>query len=145
MIQDDNEISRSKRRYPERTCSNPICDFGIGFIPHDKRQKFCCVQCRVNFYNDQRYTFNNTIFKNEKRLRQYDKLLGKIYNVFVNEDDYCAVWKGIFQYERINVRLLVEEQQNIRTGGSVRWFYQYGTELHPKDKNYFLIHKKQSK
>ncbi len=136
---------RSKRTYPERDCENPNCGFEQRFIPHDRRQKFCREQCRINFYNDRRHNDNRTVFKDEKSLRQFDKRLDKIYKAFVNKDGYCQVWKGIFSYERINVSLLVQEQQNTTTGGKVKWFYKYGTELHPTDTNYFIIHKKQAK
>ena len=136
---------RSKRTYPERDCENPNCGFEQRFIPHDRRQKFCIEQCRINFHNDQKHNDNTTIFKNEKNLREFDKRLAKIYKAFVDKDGYCVVWKGIFNYEQINVALLVTEQQNPRTGGKVKWFYKFGTELHPKDANYFIIHKKQTK
>jgi len=137
-----HKSKRSKRTYPERDCENPICGFEKRFTPHDRRQKFCCNQCRWNYYNDQTYNNNRTIFKNEKSLRHFDKMLERIYRAFVNDKGYCQVWKVFFEYEKINVGLLVQEQQNTATGGRVKWFYNYGTELHPKDSNYFIIHKK---
>lgn len=135
----------SKRTYPVRDCSNPNCGFEQKFAPHDRRQKFCCEQCRINFHNDQKHNDNKTTFRSEKDLRQFDKRLAKIHKAFVNKDGYCTVWKGIFNYEQINVALLVSEQENPNTGGRVKWFYKYGTELHPKDNNYFIIHKKLTK
>lgn len=136
------EKHRSKRKYPERDCANPNCGFEQRFFPHDRRQKFCCEQCRVNFHNDIKHANNKTIYKAEKSLRAFDKKLEKIYYAFVNEDGYCIVWKDILAYEGINVALLVHEQQNTNTGGKVKWLFKYGTELHPNNPNYFIIHKK---
>jgi len=142
--EEDSE-PRSKRRYSERECANNACELEKKFVPHDRRQIFCCPQCRVNFYNDQRHIRNNSSLVKEKLLRLYDKKLGLIYARCVNKTGLCSVWKGILEYEQIDLRLLVEEQMNEGTKGTVRWLYRYGTELHPNSKEHFIIHKKTSK
>ena len=137
--------SRSKRTYPERKCFNSSCEFEKEFTPHDRRQKFCCNQCRVNYHNDARHTINNNELLNEKRLRGFDKKLKKIYQNCVDAKGVCTVSKEILAYEQIDLRLSVSEQANPKTGGKVKWFYTFGTEIHPNDSNYFLIYKKTSK
>ena len=136
---------RSKRKYPEKPCANASCSFDQRFVPHDRRQKFCCEQCRINYHNDKRHNDNKTTFQSERNLRQFDKKLARIYEAFVDKNGYCVAPKGIFNYEKVNVAFLVYEQQNTNTGGRVKWFYQYGTELHPKSADHFIIHKKQIK
>ena len=144
-VHEEKKGGRSKRKYPEKLCFNPNCEFEKKFIPHDRRQKFCCEQCRINFHNDKQHGDNNSSFRNEKLLRQYDKKLEKIYYRCVDKDDYCIVWKGILEYEGINVRLLVEEQQNTHTGEKVKWFYRFGTELDKQRPDFFTIYKKTKK
>lgn len=139
---EENSGSRSKRRYPERMCANHACEAEKKFIPHDRRQRFCCLQCRVNFHNDKRHLTNNTKLVNEKLLREYDKKLHKIFTRLADKAGYCAVSVKILEYESINLRLCVEDQTNPQTGGKVKWLYNYGTEQHPDNKNYFIIHKK---
>ena len=132
---------RSKRRYPAIPCPNPLCINGGIFEPHDKRQKYCETQCRVNHMNDIRYLENQTTFADEKNLRRIEKSLAKIYGKYVNKDGYCVVLKEIFYYEEIDVMLLVQELKNDLTGQKVKWYYDYGIELHPDDANYYIIHK----
>ena len=134
--------AKSKRRYAEKICHNPICDFGTKFIPYDIRQKFCCEQCRINFNNDQRRTLNNSAYKNEKFLREYDKKLKEIYQLENDAKGYCVAHISILKHKKINLQLLVHEQENTFTKGTVRWFYQYGTERHPVNKDYYIIHQR---
>ena len=136
---------RSKRVYPPRVCINPKCTFGGKYTPHDKRQQYCNPQCRSDFNNDKRSDNNNSVFKKEKLLRSANKKLGKIYKVYVNKEGYCVVHREIFRYEGIDLRLLVDDQANVQTGGKTRWFYEFGTEMHPKDQNFFIIHKRETK
>ena len=132
---------RSKRIYPERLCGNPQCIISPKFKPDDLRRKFCCKQCRVNYYNDQRRELDNNTFINAKRLKEIDNKLLKIYARYANEKGYCAVRKELFHYENIEVMLLVKELNNPTTGGKVKGFFRFGIELHPQDQNYYIIHK----
>ena len=132
---------RSKRRYPAIPCPNPLCINDGIFEPHDRRQKFCETQCRINYNNDIRYQENNTTFINEKNLRRIENSLRKIYNTYVGDNGYCVVPKGIFQYEKIDVMLLIQEFKSDLTGQKVKWYYDYGIELHPDDADYYIIYK----
>jgi predicted nucleic acid-binding Zn ribbon protein len=134
--------AKSKRRYAEKICHNPICDFGTKFTPYDIRQKFCSEQCRINYNNDQRRALNGTTYINEKHLRLYEKKLKAIYTSQKDTKGYCAVHISILKYEGINLQLLVYEQENTSTKGIVRWFYEYGTERHPVNNDYYIIHKR---
>lgn len=131
----------SSRRYPKRRCKNSNCQVEPEFAPHDKRQEYCSVQCRTDAGNDKRREDNLKIFGNEKKLRQCDKKLEKIYNHFV-EGEYAVVHKDYFNFEKIDLRLLVTTQTILQSGQQIRWFYKYGTERSAKDENYFIIHKK---
>jgi hypothetical protein len=131
----------SKRKYPKRKCANLNCTHEKEFEPHDKRQLYCTLQCRTDASNDRRSLTNSTTYFQEKILRQYDKLLEKIHNRFL-KDKSCIVNKAYLNYEGVDVSLLVEESINKKTGNKVKWFYRYGTELHPTDPDFFIIHKK---
>lgn len=103
--------SRSKRKYPERLCANNSCAYVRIFIPHDKRQEYCCVQCRTDHNNDLRASINNTRFLNERLLRLYDKKLEKVYNRWVDSKGYCAVFKGYLEHEEIDLRFATQEEK----------------------------------
>lgn len=131
----------SKRRYPEQVCANPNCINGGFFEPHDRRQKYCEPQCRYNYHNDVKYEENATKYINEKKIRAIEKKLAKIYLRHVDVNGYCVVNKLIFYHEDIDVMLLVTELRSKETGGTIKWYYEYGIEIHPKDSNYYIIHK----
>ena len=131
---------RSGRRYPERICFNQACI--KEFTPHDRRQKFCCEQCRVDYYNDRRHFANNSTFRNEKILRDCDAKTAKIFFRFADKSGFCEVPLILFQHEGIDLRLAIEENENTKTGGRVRWFYKYGTEIHPRKPGYLIVHKR---
>ena len=38
----------SQRKYPEKVCANPLCQYGSLFHPRDKRQIHCCRQCGID-------------------------------------------------------------------------------------------------
>ncbi len=130
----------SSRRYAERNCENPACVYNGYFQPHDRRQKFCCTQCRVNYYNDKRSEENRTVFLDVKNLKNMDRILHRIYTKYV-EKGFCTVRKEIFHYEGVDVMLLVKEWQNNRTGAKVKGYFRYGMELSAEDNNFFIVHK----
>lgn len=133
----------SKRRYPGKSCENDNCISGGTFEPHDRRQKFCCPQCRINFYNDRRNLEESTVFIDAKHLKYIDRKLERMYKKYVDGKGYCVVRKEIFHYENVNVLLLVQEQENTNTGKKVKWYFRYGIELHSENENYYIIYKKQ--
>jgi hypothetical protein len=143
MRKEENEERKffSKRRYPEIDCENDNCISGGPFEPHDRRQKFCCPQCRINFYNDRRNIEENTIFLDAKHLKYIDRKLDRMYKKYVNKDGSCQVIKELFHYESINVMLLLEEFQNKASGQKVKGYFRYGIELSAADNNFYFIHK----
>lgn len=134
-------LPRSNRTYPERTCANPLCEHGKIFIPHDRRQLYCCPRCGENAGNDRARELRLTKFSVEKELRDIDKKLGKLYAHYL-KDNYCFVHQSIFNHELIDLRLSVEQSTNTITSQQVRWFYEYGVEMHPENKTYFIIYKR---
>ena len=131
----------SKRRYPKRKCKNPACNVEPDFAPHDKRQEYCCVQCRTDAGNDRRGIANRTIFANEKLLRDSDKKLAKLYAKFLS-NGHAIVHISYLEYEGVDVLLLVKKQKNLATGLQIHWFYEYGLEINIDNPDYFVIHKK---
>jgi hypothetical protein len=138
---EENDKSRSQRKYPERVCFNLNCEFQKKFIPYDRRQKFCCEQCRINYYNDQRHINNTTVLLKLKKLKQIDDKLANIYKRFLNKDGKCLVRREILFYENIDVMLMVRELENKQTKGKVKAYLRFGIELLSTDDNYYLIHK----
>lgn len=133
---------RSKRTYPQRICKNANCTHGKYYTPHDARQVWCCPPCGVEAYNDGRSKLNNSKFLPEKQLRIYDKLLGKLYAQY-EKNNHCLVHKLILQHEQLDPSLNVEQQTNTQTGQQVKWYYEFGIEIHPTSKEHFIIHKKE--
>ena len=131
----------SKRKYKEAICANPCC--GLKFIPHDRRQIFHTPQCGIDASNDRRRIKNATTYAKEAELREQDKKLERIYERFV-ENGSCVAHISYFNYERVNLLLAVEEQENLATKRPVRWFYEYGTEAHSTP-DYLIIHKRSIK
>ena len=121
-------------------CNNTDCPNGGTFIPHDRRQVFCEDQCRINYHNDRRYEENNSIFQNEKALRGNERKLKEIYWRFVDGSRYCVVPKVVLYAAKVNVMLLTRELINNDTGGTVKWYYSVGIEIHPQNDNYYIIH-----
>ncbi len=136
-------IFRSQRNYPQQVCKNLKCGHGKFFIPHDARQVWCCPPCGVEANNDIRREKNRTKFLPEKQLRIYDSILGRLYTKYVS-NNYCVVPLLIFKHEEIDLSLSVEQQTNTQTGQQVKWYYEFGIEIHPTSKEHFIIHKKES-
>lgn len=134
-------IFRSKRTYPQQICKNPKCEHGKFFIPHDARQEWCCPPCGIEANNDIRREKNRAKFLPERQLRAYDKKLGILYDKYV-QNNYCQVYKFVFQHEEFDISLCVQQETNTVTGNLIRWYYSWGLELHPTDDNFFIIHKK---
>ena len=135
------ETSAPVRSYPERPCPNPACISGGMFIPHRRNQVYCCEQCRINANNDKRSKENATVFGDAKKLIIIDKKLSRLYKQYATTKGYCAVMKQIFFHEDIDVMLLVKEMLIKDTNTKVKTYFRYAIELHPQDKNYFIIHK----
>jgi hypothetical protein len=84
---------------------------------------------------------NRTTYKEEKQLREFNKRLERLYNYFF-KDGVCQVHQEFLRYEGIDLSKSVSEQQNPETNQPVKWFYEFGTEIHPGGKNWFIIHKR---
>ncbi len=134
-------ISRSKRRYPERICKNKNCNHGKRYIPTDFRQEYCCPSCGEDAGNDRRRELNNSTFQHEKQLRLIDKKLSVLFNKY-EINGYCQLQKNLLQHEVIDISLGVQQGINTLTKQKVNWLYEYGTEQHPENKDWIIIHKK---
>ncbi len=139
--QEEPEKRKSKRKFEERDCIDPNCVYFRRFTPTWATQTYCCRQCQIDNANGRVKEKNRTTYKEEKELREFNKRLAKLYNFFM-KDDVCQVYEEFLRYEGINLAKCVSEQQNPRTNQPVKWFYEYGTEIHPSDSNWFIIHKR---
>lgn len=131
---------RSKRIYPEKSCKNPNCDYGSKFRPHDKRQLFCCPQCGTNYRNDLRSSNLHTIYGENKRLMQNEKILKELYNKYANEKHRQVHISelNLFQY-RFDYCI---NRSKYKDGRIILWTYSFGIVVSPNDSNWFEILKR---
>lgn len=134
----------SQRKYPERTCANPLCQYGGLFHPHDKRQIHCCRQCGIDHRNDLRAEANRTTYLEEKIMRETDRLLEQLYeNHF--DGKYCLIHVNQLQLHKVDLSYFVQSAPNKTTGMKALWLYKFGTERHHENKDWYYILKRKSK
>lgn len=125
----------SNRVYPLQLCINPDC--GEEFYPHDRRQVFCCPQCRINYYNDQRRIENTERFGLEEQLRTADKVL----EVLLDSDFYQEEQISEATLEAFAIPMHIGTlEENLLTHRPIRWYHAYGLELVDKTQRLFTIH-----
>lgn len=114
----------SQRRYPPQICYNPDCN--EEFIPHDRRQIYCCVQCCTNYHNDKRFEENEERFFREKELRDVDRILGYLMDTafYQNEEIQEEILNGFLVDRTIGML-----EKNLLTNKPIRWYHSYGIEL----------------
>ncbi len=151
-------VVKTSRTYPERECANnKQCISGGKYIPHDRRQKFCCSKCGENFRNDLRSERNSTIYIHEKYLRTIDKKLGKLYQKFL-KGNIAKVNQAYLIYEDIDPSFVVRLGKKVQKANevnlanalngiknpatSISWYYQYGLARDPNAVNDFIIYKR---
>lgn len=131
-------MARSKRRYPPRICRNPLCN--EEFIPHDKRQTHCCLQCGTDRRNDERDILEETVYSDVKLLKGIDKILAKMH-ARLYKDKFCWSHKELLDYEEVDLSLGVKQVLNSETKRQIRWYFCYGIEFH-ENGTLFIIHKR---
>lgn len=125
----------SNRIYPAQVCINPDC--GEEFYPHDRRQVFCCRQCRINYYNDQRRIENAERFGLEEVMRSADKVLEVLLDSNFFQDELIS--EETLQAFAIPMNIGTLEE-NLLTRRPIRWYHAYGLELVDKTGRLFTIH-----
>jgi hypothetical protein len=129
---------KSKRRYPKKKCTNPECE--ECFIPTDLRQIYCCGQCGIDARNDRRRQLNSTRYKDEKTLKEYDKILEAIHNRIRQLDKKTISLREIELFgitkHTINIETVMADSRKIR------WFYFFGLHAANKDFTEFNICKR---
>ncbi len=135
----DGSENGTKRKFDDRNCINPNCKYFPVYMPKRNNQKYCCVQCQIDAANDRAQEKNRTKYRDEKLLRLYDKRLQRLYSFFV-KDGVAQVHIEFFRYENVDLSKLVQQQTNSDTEQPIRWFYEYGTERHPSQHDWFRIH-----
>ena len=129
----------SKRQYPPRVCLNPACQ--IKFIPHDRRQLYCCTQRRINANNDRRYLDNNSRFLDERQARINNKILDVVWKK-LNNKKRKLVSREILEWSGFKFESPLVIKKNSGTNQNILWVYDYGLELADQSGNLFEIHKK---
>ena len=113
----------SNRKYTPKSC--PQCK--KSFTPTDRRQIYCCYQCRIDFNNDKRYRedapallLKKTLVQNERILKQgYNWLkLNKKVEIALDFLLFNGFQPGIFSGLAINQEI----------GTKVLWSLGYGIE-----------------
>jgi hypothetical protein len=113
----------SNRRYPLKKCANCLC--GNQFIPTDARQLYCCGQCGIDARNDRRKELNSTRFLDEKKLRNYDLILEKLYSKMEKLKLESITIQDLTLAGIDDDTLLVEMAKNEKN--AILWIYDYGT------------------
>ncbi len=128
----------SNRRYPQTTCINPECK--VKYIPHDRRQRYCSKQCRINAGNNRKYLENQTRYKNEKEIRRIDKILENFLKSREYQRNGMQISQMRLQDERVDLNLCTQIEK--RGNMYVRWYYRYGLEPKTSDCSQFGIHER---
>ena len=134
----------SQRKYPERVCANPLCQYGGLFYPRDKRQIYCCRQCGIDHRNDRRTQANRTIYIEEKIMRETDRLLAQLYeNHF--DGKHCLLHVNQLQLHKVDLSYFMQSVPNKDTGMKTLCLYKFGTERHHENKDWYYILKRKTK
>ena len=113
----------SNRKYTSKSCSQ--CK--KSFTPTDRRQIYCCHQCRIDFNNDKRFRveaeallIKKGLLKNEKTLKYAYELLklNLTKEIAIDYLIYSGFQPGIFSGQSINREI----------GTKVLWSLGYGIE-----------------
>lgn len=127
----------SKRRYPARNCKQ--CR--QAFTPTDRRQVYCCSQCRVDFNNDKRSEQEAPLLAFKKKLAHNEKCLIKAKKTLEkNNRDYISL--DFLLYDGFEIDVYSERGVNQTTGNTVLWSLQHGLEGVDKNRNLYKIIKK---
>jgi len=127
----------SKRKYPQVEC--PQCH--ELFHPHDARQVFCKLQCRVDFNNDKRKRADAPFLENKKRIKANDKVLEKAYNT-LKKHQQTTISGDMLAVAGYDFQFYLESHKNTKTGKPVFWNVNYGIEPAEQQRKLFFIHKK---
>ena len=125
----------SKRRYPITECANRDCQTRV-YTPHDKRQRFCCVQCRFNYNNDRRSKQEKNTKSWLTELERCDKKLEICYLHLKYKEKSIEDWfLKMMKFDLSNASL----EKSQKTDKQVYWFKRYGLQPVNKKETLFKI------
>jgi hypothetical protein len=133
----------SQRKYPEKQCGNPLCQYGGVFRPHDKRQMYCCRQCGTDHRNDLRAEANRTKYSDEKKLRLTDRQLGLLYAEHF-DGKQCAVHSSVFRLNKVDIRYSITSDHTKGADNKINWLYEYGLMRDLDNREYLFIIKRKN-
>ena len=128
----------SKRTYPAIEC----LQCRSSFIPTDARQKFCCEQHRIDFHNDQRKIKEAPFKKLNARVLKNEAILGKIFLRFDENNPVKSFHKTLLNYEGYDFEINHERGISPSTNNEIEWFFYYGLEVADRQKQTFIVHKR---
>lgn len=129
----------SKREYPGKLCKKTGC--GKIFIPNDSRQKYCCIQHRIDHNNDMNKKRNMDLLQLGKMLKHNEQVLEKIYESLKrsNTESFNV---ALLDHEKFNTDTFRRIEKNPETKRPVYWSGNFGIEgIDPKSDT-FIVHKK---
>lgn len=113
----------SKRIYPITRCANPVCGIRRYFYPHDRRQKFCTKQCRIDHSNDKRSLKEKSLKAYLKKVDEQDQKLDVLYTHL----GYKSVPVEDFMLHLFEIDLsLAMPEKHLTYKKEVLWFRAYG-------------------
>ncbi len=126
---------RSNRFYPKKKCKHCMDDF----IPSDAREKYCCVQHRIDYNNDLRRLNNAPLENITQGLKKNEAILKKGY-LFMQEHKNDAIAIDFLQYDGYDFDMPYKSSKS-KTGNKIEWQLSYGLEGIDKGNKLFKIHK----
>lgn len=122
----------SKRKYPTKTCQQ--CS--NSFVPTDRRQKYCCAQCRIDYNNDKRLTQEAGALYFKKVLIHNQRCLKKAYDVLAREnEEHISI--DFLKYDGFEPGVYSDISLNETLGTKILWSLDYGIE--GVDRNKILV------
>lgn len=130
---------RSKRRYPPRICESRYCR--KSYIPHNKRQRFCVPQCRIDENNDKRADTDKPFNEERKKIKKNDKVLEAAFKK-LSDDQKRFINKDFLEFAGYDFGVYFALSKNASTGNTIFWNIKYGIEPADSQRQLFIIHKK---
>ena len=127
----------SNRKYPPKNC--PQCR--KAYTPSDRRQIYCCAQCRIDFNNDKRFREEAEALLIKKSLLQNEKILKYAYEwLKLNQKKEIAI--DFLIYSGFQPGIFSGQSINREIGTKVLWSLGFGIEGIQSNNNVVKILKK---
>jgi hypothetical protein len=113
----------SNRKYPPKNC--PQCR--KAYTPSDRRQIYCCAQCRIDFNNDKRAREDAPALFLKKNLIQNERILKYAYE-WLRINNKAEIALDYLLFNGFQPNIFSELSINQEIGTKVMWSLGYGIE-----------------